>query len=256
LGAATPETERVAWLLHMRCEAGGCAMKVLVIGASGPTGRAVVDLALGRGLDAAVLVHRDFPVPEGAEGRAADLLDPASLSRAVAGCDAVISTLGPNRDSAPALCSRAYRNLVDAMSAEGAQRLVCVTGAMIGHPSSHLHGFYRIAPRLFPADVRAAIEDRRESERIVIASDLDWTIVRPPRLVDGTATAVEVGSDLRIGTFSWCPRRSLARLLVDEVHGPGHPRMAIAVRAVGAPLRYARPNRSSADYVRALGAQG
>jgi uncharacterized protein YbjT (DUF2867 family) len=229
-------------------------MRVLVIGASGPTGRAVVAIALARGLDVAVLLHRDFPVPRGAEGRAGDVLDAFSLRAALVGCDAVISTLGPGTNSPPDLCSRAYANLVEAMAAGGPSRLVCVTGAMIGHPTRFLHGFYRIAPHFFPAAVRESMDDRRESERIVMASDLGWTIVRPPRLVDGGDAALEVGTDLRIGSFASCPRRSLARLLVEEVRGVGHPRMAIAVRAIRAARRRSGPTSTVPEYGWSAGA--
>jgi len=88
-----------------------------------------------------------------------------------------------------------------------------------------------------------------------MTSGLDWTIVRPPRLVDGVDAALEVGTDLRIGSFASCPRRSLARLLVDEVRGVGHPGMAIAVRAVGAGRVPPRPTHNAPEYVWPLGAQ-
>src|SRR4051794_40947013 len=74
--------------------------KVLVVGASGRTGRQVVERARAAGLEVA-------PAP--------DVLDPAALAAALAGCEAVISTLGPVAGSPPDLCARGTANLVAAM---------------------------------------------------------------------------------------------------------------------------------------------
>ena len=206
--------------------------KVMVIGGSGPTGRLVLARAADAGLEPIAFQHRPFEVPNGTEIRAGDLLDPSTLPSALRGCDAVVSLVGHGKGSPSDLASRAYRNLVAVMRDERVGRLVCVTGALIGHPRELRHGFYRIAPDLFSQVVREQIADRQLSERIVMESGLDWTIVRPPRLVDGPLLPLAVAPDMRIGTMAHCTRASLAQFLVDEVSAPRHRREAIAVRTV------------------------
>ena len=60
--------------------------------------------------------------------------------------------------------------------------------------------------------------DREEQERLIMESECDWTIVKPPRLTDGPARGrVRAGTDLRVGLLSSISRRDLAAFLVSLV---------------------------------------
>ena len=100
----------------------------------------------------------------------------------MASADAVLSALGPRGAKSPDLLATAARNVVQAMGKTGARRLIGVSaaGAFI-QDDAQAGGLVKlILPRIFArsfADVRAM-------EQVVQASDLDWTLVRPTRLVN------------------------------------------------------------------------
>jgi putative NADH-flavin reductase len=176
-------------------------MRVLVIGAHHGVGAHVVRTARERGMDVTAF-----------EG---DVLETEAVARAVAGHDAVISTLGPGKGSAPDLCSRGTRNIVTAMKAKGVRRLVQVTGAMIGHPKDKLGLVYRMIVAVVP---EAQLGDRRLQEQIVTSSELEWTLVRPTRLTDGPARGRwRDADDARIGAFAQIARADVADALVRAV---------------------------------------
>lgn len=197
-------------------------MKLALLGASGPTGRLVIAAALREGHLVRALARpsrpgsgvRGFPLREGLSVFAGDALVEPDVVEVVRGSDAVISLVGPGRDSPADLCSKSAEALVRACRAADVSRVVLVSGAMIGHPAEHAHGVYRIVPHLLGA-VR---EDRLHAERAVSESGLAWTIVRPPRLGDGpTEGWVTLGADIEIGTMDAIPRIDLAEALVDVV---------------------------------------
>lgn len=173
-------------------------MRVLVVGAHHGVGAHVVRIARERGMDVTPF-----------DG---DVLDAEAVARAVGGQEAVISTLGPRKGSAPDLCSRGTRNIVSAMEATGVDRLVQVTGAMIGHPRKKLGLLYRGILALVPKE---QIEDRRLQERIVVDSGLDWTLVRPTRLTDEPPRGRwRDADDAHVGALAHIARADVAEALV------------------------------------------
>lgn len=188
----------------------GMAVRVLVVGAHHGVGAHVVRIASARGFDVTAF-----------DG---DVLDVASVAQAITGKDAVVSTLGPRRGSPPDLCARGTRILVDAMNAQGVRRIVQVTGAMIGHPHAHLGRLYRFLAARVPPE---AMRDRRAQERIVVESDLDWTIVRPTRLTNGRPRGVwRDGEDDRVGALARISRADVADAIMRALARPATIRRA------------------------------
>ena len=180
-------------------------MRLLVIGAHHGVGAQAVRLARARGMEVTPF-----------EG---DVLDAQAVAAAIAGQDAVISTLGPRKGSARDLCSRGTQNIVAAMKTHGVQRLVQVTGAMIGHPRHRLGLVYRMICAMVPDEQLA---DRRLQERLVMESGLSWTLVRPTRLTDAPARgAWRDGEGERVGAFAHIARADVADALVRAVASAG-----------------------------------
>jgi putative NADH-flavin reductase len=163
-------------------------VRVTVLGASGRTGRELVRQALAAGHEVTAFARdrsRLDPAYEPAAVVEGDATDRAAVSRAVAGADAVVSGLGPERDGDPRFMPRAAEAVVAAMEQHGVRRLVWLTGAGVkdpGDPASPV----RAAIRALMAIVsRAALRSSDEAYRIVTRSGLDWTVARVPRLKDG-----------------------------------------------------------------------
>ncbi|AMX99493.1 SDR family oxidoreductase [Mesorhizobium ciceri] len=164
-------------------------MKILVLGATGATGRLIVGKALAEGHDVVALVRSKAKAENltGAELVEGDARDPAALARAIAGCDAVVSSLGtamsPFREVT--MLSTATRALVGVMERQNIRRLVSITG--LGAGDSRGHGGFFFDRLLLPLMLRKVYEDKDRQEDAIRGSTLDWTIVRPMVLNDKPA---------------------------------------------------------------------
>ena len=195
-------------------------MKVLVLGATGGTGREIVREAGARGHPVVALVRSKVRARglDGAELVEGDARDEASLSRALRGCAAVISALGtpmsPFREVT--LLSTATRALVDAMARQNVRRLVCITG--MGAGDSRGHGGFVFDRLIFPLFLRKVYADKDRQEAIVRSSSAEWVLVRPTVLNDqparGSVRAVTDLSGIHGGTIA---RADVARFVVDQL---------------------------------------
>jgi putative NADH-flavin reductase len=164
--------------------------KILVLGATGATGREVVSQALGRGDEVTVLV-RD-PKRLGVEaGRVRVVVgsvpeDAAALAEALRGEDAVVSALGVGKSlRSNGLMSRSLPALVAAMQAAGVKRLIVMSAAGVGDTFNDHSTLGRI---LASTLLREIFADKKAGEEAVRASSLDWTIAYPTLLTDGPRT--------------------------------------------------------------------
>jgi len=196
-------------------------VRVGVLGGTGRTGHRTVARLLGAGYLVRVLArhaprdHERHPLPQAVEVVWGDALEYEALERFSAGLDVVVCTLGPDEDSPPDLCSRATDLLVRAMRKEGVERLIVLTGAIVGN--EHLGVVYRFLGSL--KSVQHALADRRKQERIVRASGLEWTLIRPPRLSrDIDRGHAEVTSEV-IRLFDHVSRSEVAEAIVQAVKG-------------------------------------
>jgi putative NADH-flavin reductase len=164
-------------------------MKILVVGATGSTGRVLVDQALGQGHEVTAL-SRDPSTVARVDHRLRVLqgnaLDAASTEAAVSGQDAVLYALGTRSPKPTTLFSASTTNIVGAMEKHGVQRLVCITGVGVGDSKGHVGFLY---DKIFlPLILKNLYEDKERQEEVIKQSNLKWVIVRPARLTDGPAT--------------------------------------------------------------------
>lgn len=193
-------------------------MKLTVFGATGRTGVEVVEQGLAAGHEIRAVVRdstRLAPDRAGLEVVVADVMDPATIVEAVAGSDAVISTIGTrNRRKPTTVCADTSRSIVEAMHKAGTRRLVVVsgTGPFDEGEGPGMRYFIKPLGRLFLKHVFADFVAR---EKIVRASGLDWTILRPPSLTDKPATGqYRTRRDLNLHRNFAVPRADLAHLIL------------------------------------------
>ena len=165
--------------------------KVIVFGATGGTGRKVVEQALENGLHVTVVVrnpaafsfnHTNLTIVQG------DVLQPATFLREMPGKDAVISCLGVPKIQQTVLYSDGMKNIVKAMEAGNVTRILCISSGAIDIPpkSSFIMTFLlkNVLQRLY----KPIYSDMKLMEDTLTASSLDWTVVRAPKLTDGKRT--------------------------------------------------------------------
>ncbi|MET0283573.1 MAG: SDR family oxidoreductase [Polyangiales bacterium] len=194
--------------------------RLLVLGATGGTGRLIVREALARGYDVAALVRSPDKSGDlqGATLIQGDARDEASLRGALQGRDAVISALGtpasPFREVT--LLSTATRALVNAMKRERVSRLVCITG--IGAGDSVGHGGFVFDRLIYPLLLQKVYADKNRQEAIVRESGLDWVLVRPSVLNDkpkhGAVRALTELTNFAGGSIS---RADVAQFVVEQL---------------------------------------
>ncbi|MET7418933.1 NAD(P)H-binding protein [Dactylosporangium sp. NPDC005555] len=238
-------------------------MRLTVFGATGPTGRRLVDQAVEAGHEVTAVTRH--PIPTGSAGFSAvsagssavsagsgvdpsgpgvaarragltfvtgDVLDPDAVDRAVAGSDAVLSSLGVPPTRRPvSVYSRGAANIVAAMHRHGVKRLVAVSSSVMDpawRPTGE-HFFNLVMDPLVNRRVaRTAHDDMRRMEALVRASDLDWTLARPSGLFDHPAvTRFQTAPDVADGLFT--ARPDLAAAMLAQLDDDRFVRRAMAV---------------------------
>lgn len=166
-------------------------MKIVVFGASGGTGKQVVRQALDAGHHVTAFVrtpsklvieHSNLSIFQG------DVTDAEKVEQAIAGQEAVISTLGPTRPAVPGMMETAARNIIAAMHKHGLKRLISTTGAGVRDPQDRPKLFDKFMKALLTLMAGDVLRDSEANVNNIRSSDLDWTIVRFPRLMDGQHT--------------------------------------------------------------------
>ncbi|MGJ4964330.1 NAD(P)-dependent oxidoreductase [Bradyrhizobium sp. HKCCYLRH3061] len=200
----------------------GVTMKpnILVLGATGGTGRLIVRDALARGHHVTALVRSPERAGDlqGAQLIVGDARDEATLRKALKGQNAVISSLGtplsPFREVTT--LSTSTRALVNAMKAEHVARLVAITG--IGAGDSRGHGGFVYDRLILPLLLRNIYADKNRQEAVIRDSGLDWLIVRPAMLNDKPGgQKLRALTDLAGFHGGTIARADVARFVVDQV---------------------------------------
>jgi putative NADH-flavin reductase len=207
-------------------------MRLLVVGASGRTGRILVERALERGHEVTAL---DLGTGEAAEARESlrivrgDILAPETLPTALDGQDAIVSLVSPHPRRNGRVYVEGTRNLTDAVARAGVARLVVVSAEGAGVNPARLPLFYRIVLKI-PVVARLYPDIARMETDLIARADVDWTIVRAAVLSDGPMTGVyrtQVGDVVPGG--SRISRADLADFLLTVVESGDYVRQRVAI---------------------------
>lgn len=200
--------------------------RLLIVGATGGTGRQLLAQALERGYLVTALVrnprkismeHERLTVLQG------DVLDYPGVETAMTDQDAVISALGHKRYFGPTrILSEGTQNILRAMTAHGVRRFVCETSLGIGDSAGRMGLYYSffVIPLILPW----YFWDKTRQERLIAASKLDWVIVRPAALTDAKRRGT-YRCGRHVGSYLWTARIArgdvadfMLKQLVDNSH--------------------------------------
>ena len=225
-------------------------MRLFIVGATGGIGGQLVEQALALGHHVTALVRSPEKFGRARERLTVvggDPLDAEQLRRTLPDHDVVISAIGPTPRpgaSLPAirilpkrlsagngLRERAEhsvhrdlaRSLVPAMESAAVRRLVVVSSAFLFSDAL----LPALVGRLFFHDT---VKDVAEMERTIVASSLEWTIVRPPGLTDGARTERYRIKDSHLPGFGFTVSRAdVAHFMLGEVQANRHLRKVVGV---------------------------
>lgn len=167
-------------------------MRIAVVGATGNTGSHVVSQALERGHEVRALARRPEAITVRDEKLTVvpgNVLEPATLEPLVEGVEAVISAVGIGTQRAPTrVYSEGTKNLLEAMEQAGIQRIVTISSGTLAQGTQAFWGQRLVLFPLLHRLYGASYTDMRRMEEILAGSSADWTVIRPPWLVDKPAT--------------------------------------------------------------------
>ena len=196
-------------------------MTLTVFGATGRTGRHVVDQALAAGHTVVAFArtpskltaaHPKLTVVEGT------VSDRAAIERAVAGADAVVLALSPEPKSGIEVTTTAARHVVAAMQASGVRRIVSLTGAGVADARDPAYWGARLVRGIMGVVAAPILRDAAAHADVLRAAQaagtIDATIVRAPRLTDGPATGRIRSGYLEMGLGHQIARADVAAVML------------------------------------------
>ena len=203
-------------------------MRVLLLGATGYSGKAVLAEAIKQGHKVTVLVrdaskvpiqHTNLTIVEG------DVLDPGVVASVLHKQQAVIQCLGlgGKGDGKPStFISDATKIMVAEMEKQNVKRLIAMSNVGAGNSIAFQPWFFRkIILPYFMKWLQAIIDDKNRMEPIIMDSNLDWTIVRCPNIVDkptrGGCIATLDGKGLKLSVTLEDMAKFMLLQLTDDI---------------------------------------
>ena len=203
-------------------------MKLFILGATGKTGGVLVADAVPRGHHVTTFGRSAFSGPYKAQilNISGNPMSEAELADALPGNDAVLSVLGTRGLRATSVLEDSSRATIAAMSQAGVRRLVILSSALL---DSNIGVVNRIVSRTI---LRHFSSDQRAMEKVVTESDLDWTVLRPPRMTDsapdGQSTAML--GDPPDSSGMTITKEEVARVILDTVENRRYIRKLVHIR--------------------------
>lgn len=195
-------------------------MKLAIFGASGRTGKPLVQQALNAGYEVVALVRTPAKVPMQNEHLTliqGDAMNLADVEKAVQGADAVLSVLGQSKGSPADMQTVAIRNIVAAMQKYGVKRIVSLTGAGVDAPQDKpklMNHVIKFALKTLSGQV---LKDAEQHAAVLHQSSLDWVIVRGPMLTEGPHTGKYRVGWVGVNTGSRISRADIADFMLKQV---------------------------------------
>lgn len=218
-------------------------MKIVIFGANGATGKILTKQALAGGYAVTAITRHPeaFPLQhEHLQVMRGDVFDLAAVEQAVAGQDAVLSTLGVPFSRKPiALYSEGIEHIVQAMNRYGVRRLVCVSSSATDPQIRYLDsggGFIFekvLKPIVINTIGRTTYTDMERMETLVMNSHLDWVIIRPSGLFETPSVTNYQMAEAHINK-QYTSRADLADCMLQQLTSDRYLHKAVAVATISA----------------------
>ena len=205
-------------------------MTILLLGATGRTGQHVIKEAIARGHRIIALGRSSKRVSDGSHIRVveADPCNSPAIAAVLGEADVVLSCLGQRSSADATLLTDSASAVVKAMRDRRAIPYIVISQGLLFPSKNPFIGLLRLL-------LRRHVRDSEGMERVLLQSDLQWEIVRPPRLKDSPGRSgycIAAGS--RPAKPAVMERADLARYLVDESERGAHLREVIGITAAAA----------------------
>ncbi|MFZ1107713.1 MAG: NAD(P)H-binding protein [Rhodomicrobium sp.] len=214
-------------------------MNIIVFGATGGTGRAIVAklIAEGRQVTAFARDPSKIAAAPGLTVAKGDAISADDVARALPGHDAVVVSLG-SRDFGPALafgakrttpagiCEAGTRNIVAALGPDSRARVIAVTAFGVGDTRDKMTWTFKLISALF---LKEAMADKERQEAVLKATNLDYVLVQPVGLTDAPAAGTWLASASGETRNMRISRADVGAFVAGEVDAPRYHRQTVAL---------------------------
>ena len=213
-------------------------MKIAIFGSTGFVGRVLINKALTAGYQVKTLVR--YPeklenIKDRIEIINGSVFDPRKVEAAIEGTMVVISTIGPHpgKPCDPKLYEKAMQDIVRIMDKNGIKRYIHIGGA--GHEGGENENwtfnrrFLRLFLNLFNKQILVA---KHLEWEVLKKSNLDWTLVRPPRIANEPASG-NISADGKMLNNLKISVEDLTNFILEQITSKEWIRKAPLVSSIG-----------------------
>lgn len=208
-------------------------MKLAIIGGTGKTGKELLIQGLEAGHHITALVrnpkkvkiqHPNLKVIQG------NVLNITDLEGIFKGKEAVLSALGHKRFFGPSnILSQGTKNILQAMNTSAVSRFICITSMGINDNRFKLGLYYTLF--VIPFIVFFYFRDKAKQERLIMASDLNWTVVRPGQMTNGKKR-MQYKQGANLGSYiltKMISRADVAHFMLSQINSPTYYQKAVCI---------------------------
>jgi putative NADH-flavin reductase len=193
---------------------------IALFGITGRTGLPLAEMllqegykirALARNSGKLTLTHPNLVVIKG------DVLNYEDVRKTVEGTDMVVSVIGPSKDSPPLMQTNGTRNIVKAMQQYGLRRIISMTGGGVAAEPDQPKMPDKIIRFIMNVVAKKVLEDGTAHAEVLKGTNLDWTIVRGPRLTNGPPTHKYRVGWVGVNASTSASRKDIAHFIAGEL---------------------------------------
>ena len=197
---------------------------ILIIGANGGIGRQTVDIALAAGYQVTALLRNPANLPlthPNLQIVKGDVFQHPTYAPYLVGKTAVVSALGTKSTQPTTLYSAGNAILLQQMQLAGASRIFCISASGLDVNPTHSVIVRWLTKNVLQKILRNMYADLRLMEKLVKQSELDWTIIRPPRLTNKPATGhYRIAIDRTLDKAYAIARADVAHFMLNNIFNP------------------------------------
>ncbi|MCU1557715.1 MAG: hypothetical protein JWN09_1710 [Microbacteriaceae bacterium] len=196
-------------------------MRLLIVGATGGTGAALLAQAIDAGHEVTVVARHPerLRTPSNVAIVEGSVLERGAWEEAVAGQEILLSCLGStDRKHPTTVYSQGTLNVLNAMGSTSTRRLICLSSGGLDTPPDIPFAQRMVTKLVIQRMYRHGYDDMRRMETLIRAQNVRWTIIRPPMLTDGAPTGgYRTSNNTHLADATSINRSDLAKYMLDAI---------------------------------------
>lgn len=161
--------------------------KIAILGANGKAGKYLVNEALKKGYEVKILTRNSNNMTitnESIEPIIGDARDFSSIRELLKGCQVVVNAVGQPKNE-PYIFSAVTKHVLEAMKEFEIKRYILISGGSLNVTGDQKGMVNKIGATLFKLFLPKMMQDKYKELQIIQNSEVDWTIVRLPFVIEG-----------------------------------------------------------------------